>query len=186
MWQICLRKYAHAFFLSKEALKQIKKLYCGLIRPVLEYGCTAWIDMSKGDMLLLEGMQLEIARAALHLPKSSLWQSTLQLINPPTLPWRRRLMKLWLFWKLLHGDGSSGLREKIPQSVRSRTAYNLRTNTVGFPISSTAKFLSSYIPSCVALWNTLPDSFMSASCLSAFKRLTSDYFSSSRFTFGLS
>ena len=142
--------------------------------------------MSKGDVLLLEGMQLQIARAALHLPMSSSRQSTLQLINLPALALRRRLMKLWLFWRLLHGDGPSGLREKIPQSVRSRTAYHLQTNTVEFPISSTAKFLSSYIPSCVVLWNTFPGSVMSASCLSAFKMLTSDYFSSSRFTFGLS
>ena len=162
-------------------LKQIRKLYCGLIRPVLEYGCTAWDDMSKGNGLLLEGMQLQIARAALLLPKSSSRQSTLQLINLPTLAWRRRLMKLWLFWRVLHGDGPSGLREKFPQSVRSRTEYNLRTNTVEFPISYTAKFLLPYIQLCVVLWNTLPDSVMPA-----FKRLTSDYFSSSRFTFGLS
>ena len=74
----------------------------------------------------------------------------------PTLAWRRRRSKLLLFWQLVHGLGPPCLQDKL-SSASSRCKYSLRNpKSMEVPLCSTSAHLSSFLPSCSFLWNTLP------------------------------
>ena len=49
----------------------VKRLYLGLLRPVLEYGGAVWDGCSKADALALERVQLSVGRAILRCSRRS-------------------------------------------------------------------------------------------------------------------
>ena len=148
-----------------------------------------WDNCSAHAAYSLEGIQLLLARsaAALHLhcfvlslSKSSL----LQILNWPTLAWRRRHPKLILFWQLVHGLGPPPLHKL--SFVRSRCSYNLRiSNSPEVPSCSSSSHLSSFLPSCCLLWNRLPVSITFCSSLSSFASSLDSHFDDDKFSFDL-
>ena len=168
-------------------------LYTALLRPCdcLQYATAVWDDCSSHDSHSLERIQLSLARSALSLhshssaltlPKMSL----LRTLGWPTLAWRwRRRSKLLLFWQLVHGLGPPCLQEKL-SSASSRCKYSLQNpKCMEVPLCSTSAHLSSFLPSCSILWNTLPASVISCSSLSSFGSSLDSLFVDSKFSFGL-
>ena len=147
-------------------------LYTALLGPCLEYSTAVWDNCSAHDAYSLERIQLSLARSAaalhMHCSAHSLSKSSpLQILNWPTLAWRRRRSKLILFWQLVHGLGPPPLRKL--SFVSSRCSYNLRnSNSPEVPSCSGSSHLSSFLPSCCLLWNRLPVSITSCSSLSSF------------------
>ena len=81
-----------------------KRLYLGLVRPVLEYAGPVWDSCTKADCLAVERVQLFLARASLRCShRSTSNVDVLSIIGWPTLAWRRRRFKRLLLWHLLHG-----------------------------------------------------------------------------------
>ena len=135
------------------------------------------------DAHSLEKIHLSIARAALpHCRKQDLLKS----LDWPTLAWRRRQSKLAYFWLLMNGRGPPSLSKCVPDTVKERCSYNLRNaRSVEFPhCSSTARLLT-FIPSSIALWNSLPARITALSSLKSFSSSVELHFSADKYTFGL-
>ena len=164
----------------------VSKLYTTLVRPMLEYGCAVWDNLSRHDSLLLEKVQLSVARAALRQSRYSSREAVLQELGLPTLAWRRRIRKLCLFWQLLHGGGPPALASLLPPAVGDRCGYNLRNKSIENPVCSPHSLYGrSFLPSSISLWNALPNDVTIAASASKFHSLACAHFSSSKFSFGL-
>ena len=71
-------------------------------------------------------------------------------------------------------------------SASSRCTYSLRNpKSMEVPLCSTSAHLSSFLPSCSILWNTLPASVTSCSSLSSFASSLVSFFVDDKFSFGL-
>ena len=187
-WKVALLK--RLLFRCYLPLHTFSFVYTALLRPCLEYATVVWDDCSSHDSHSLERIQLSLARSALSLhshssaltlPKMSL----LRTLGWPTLAWRRRCSKLLLFWQLVHGLGPPCLQDKL-SSASSRCKYSLRNpKSMEVPLCSTSAHLSSFLPSCSILWNTLPASVTSCSSLSSFASSLDSFFVDDKFSYGL-
>ena len=187
-WKVALLK--RLLFRCRLSLHIFSFLYTTLLRPCLEYSTAVWDNCSAHDAHSLERIQLSLARSALalHSNCSPLAFSKVDLLRAlgwPTLAWRRRRCKLLLFWQLVHGIGPPCLHEKL-SSVSTRCNYRLRKpKSIEVPSCSTSAHLSSFLPSCTILWNTLPVSVTSCSSLSSFASLMDTHFVADKFSYGL-
>ena len=136
----------------------------------------------------MERVQLSIARAILKWQRQSHSNAeTLQCIGWPTLYWRRRRAKLAMFWQLLNGGGPPSLQAVACRTAEARMSYSLRNKLgVEFPSCLSASLLRSFLPSVIALWNSLPTEVSSCKCLSSFLCHLDKFYVSDRFSFGLS
>ena len=85
------------------------KIYLSFVRPVLEYACPVWhSDINAEQSLALERVQATVARSILkadwRTPKSAL----LQRLGWPALRWRRTIISMVLFHRLLRTAGPLG------------------------------------------------------------------------------
>ena len=131
----------------------VKRLYVGLLRPVLEYGAAVWDGCSKADSLALERVQLSVRRGILRCSRRSCSNNdVLSVLGWPTLCWRRRRHRLLLLWRLIHGGGPPSLRSALPKHSSARASYSLRNPlSLAFPLCSSARRLRSFMPSTVSL-----------------------------------
>ena len=112
-------------------------------------------------------------------------QDLLRSLDRPSLAWRRRRAKVIYFWSLMNSRGPPNLSKCIPNAISDRCSYQLRNSkSVQFPLCSSAARLSSFIPSSIALWNSLPVNVSSESSLSSFTSSLDSHFAADRFTFG--
>ena len=165
----------------------IARMYLALVRPVLEYGCVVWDSCLKAEAVSLERLQLAVARATLRVSRRSLSNHVvLAQLGWPTLAWRRRRFKLLYLWKLLHGEGPPMLAKRVPQSAAARSERCLRNSlSLAFPLCNSSWRLKTFLPSSIALWNTLPVSVSSTSSASSFLRHLDVFLAADKFTFGL-
>ncbi len=165
----------------------VKRMFESLVRPILEFASPVWDSCRRSDQVVLERVQLSVARAVLRQSRISFSnRKVLQDIGWPTLAWRRRRYKLLLLWRLLHGDGPPSLCKAVPPLVSSRASYSFRNrNTVSFPCCSTVRRLKSFLPSAILLWNSLPSSITEAISSPSFISKLDLHFSADKFSFGL-
>ena len=62
----------------------ISRCYLSMVRPVVEYASPVWVGCCKQDALMLEKIQLRVARAAWHGCASLSDMETLRHLNWPT------------------------------------------------------------------------------------------------------
>ena len=187
-----LHRIAHRVYILKCLARRcdrngfVSHLYLALVRPVLEYGGPVWDSCTRHDSLRLERVQLSVARAIMRMDRKTFSNvSVLESIGWSSLAWRRRRFKLLLLWKLLHGEGPPSLRKKVPPPVESRSSMSLRRSTLRQVVCHTERRLRSFLPSTVALWNTLPVSVTSCSSCSDFLSALDSFFASDKYSFGL-
>ena len=126
-----------------------------MVRPVLEYASPVWVGCCKQDALMLEKIQLRVARAAQH------GCASLSDMNWPTLAWRRRLQCLLLFWKLLNHQGPPQLEDLLLSAASDHApqyAFKKGQN-LAFSRCTIRAHNKSFLPAAVALWNDLPALF---------------------------
>lgn len=169
------------------ATEVAKRLYIGLVRPALEYASPVWDDCTRHDAAILERLQLAVARAILHCARHTRHNvDVLQLIDWPTLAWRRRRTKLLIFWELLHGNGPPQLVAHVPTTASSRSSHSFRNKfSLAFPFCRTSHRLNSFLPASISLFNSLPSTVSSCSSRPAFLRALDAHFAADRFSFGL-
>ena len=136
----------------------VKRLYMRLVRPTMEFAGAVWDSCSKKDLDILECSQLAVARAILRFSRCHFTNSAvLCAIEWPTLAWHRRRAKLLMLWRLVHGLGPPSLQACLLPSITARSPYCLRNSqSIAFPLCSSAHRLKSFLPSAIAVWNTPP------------------------------
>lgn len=186
-WKVSLLK--RLAFGTRISLPVLSMLYKTLVRPCFEYAGCVWDGCSSGDAILLERIQLSLARAFLAVHLGSDTSSTfskrhlLLLLGWPTLGWRRRQQKLIHFWLLKNGVGPPSLSAKLPASASDRCSYNLRSlHSSAVPLCSTSSHLSAFLPSTCIIWNSLPVSVVSAKSVSSFSCRLEHHLHADKFT----
>ena len=164
----------------------VRHMFMTVVRPILEYASPVWDSCTKAEALALERLQLSVARAIVKKGRRVASNSAvLEMIGWPTLAWRRRRLKLVLLWKLMHGHGPPALRAQLPTCVSVRAKQSLRRDTLAMPLCRTQRRLQSFLPSTVALWNSLPSSVLSCISLSSFLVSLDSHLISDRYSLGL-
>ncbi len=178
-----LKRLAH----RPGAANVVKRLYLGLVRPSMEYAAPVWDDCSKRDAMSLERVQLAVARAILRCSRRDTHnKEVLRKIGWSTLAWRRRRFKALLLWDLLHSGGPPSLQAQVPPSVSVRSSYSFRNSlSIAFPVCHSSRRLNCFLPSSIALFNSLPSSVSSCSCRSTFLRALDSHFVDDKFSLGL-
>ena len=147
------------------------KIYLSFVRPVLEYACPVWhSDINAEQSLALERVQASVARSILkadwRTPKSAL----LQRLGWPALRWRRTIISMVFFHRLLRTAGplSECVRVFPFSSSVSGRAKRKPLQLLLQPIRS-SKRLKSFFFNSALLWNSLPSSIQSIERSTAFK-----------------
>ena len=166
----------------------VKHLYPSPVRPALEYAAPLWDACSRHDWLFLERVQLVVARAIFRASRRNNHNAdVLSKIGWPSRAWRQRRYKILMLLDLLHSGGPPRLRDQVPSSVTSPSHYFFCDPlSLSFPACLTSHRLKSFLPSAIALFNSLPSSVVSWSSKIAFTRALDRHFSFDKFSFGLS
>ena len=147
-------------------------LYKSLIRPLLEYADAIWDNCSKADQQLLEHIQYEAARVVTGAIKGTSSNLLREELAWDELRSRRKVHKLILFYKIVSKLSPSYLSALLPETVGQRSSCFLRSssNLSLFPCR-TERFLKSFFPSTVKLWNYLDLQTRDSGSLLTFKRV---------------
>ena len=87
-----------------------------------------------------------------------------------TLSQRRRKHKLILFYKMVNGLTPFYLNSLVPPTIEDSCSYNLRNpNNLRNIAYRTCLYSSSFLPTVINDWNSLPDDNKNAESLSSFK-----------------
>ena len=85
--------------------QMLRILYTTLIRPHLDYACVVWNPYQSGDIRILEQVQRRATRVCSSLMHLS-YHDRLEVLNLPSLMYRRRRMDMIMLYKILNGlDG---------------------------------------------------------------------------------
>lgn len=165
----------------------IATIYICVIRPTLEYNSPIWDSLCQTEVKSLEDIQLSVAKLVLPLSADSHPSYLLHKLEWPTLAWRRRIARLHLFWKLLHGEGPPDLVNSTPIYQKHRTSRELRhPESVTLPRCCTELQQSSWMSRTAADWNCLSKQAQSTASFVQFKKILSSDLSSDKFKFGMS
>ena len=89
-----------------------------------------------------------------------------------TLACRRKIHKLTLFYKMVHGIAPKYLQDLLLSSIPPQHSYTLR-NDDDFkfipPQVKTTSYMNSFLPSTIRLWNDLPLYIRNIPSISSFK-----------------
>ena len=148
-------------------------LYLCLIRPHLEYAAAVWAPHFKRDIAFLENVQKFALRMAFGAWGAE-YQHLLSLAAIPTLEGRRAFLKLSILYRIMNGTQFFPAGIFVPeQAVRH---HNSHSHILKQPFCKTTRFMSSFVPSAISLWNALDSEVVSCPNITSFKLLLSQYF----------
>jgi len=101
-------------------------IYKSSIRSLIEYGDIVWTGGNIGDLEKLESIQLDAARVVTGVTARCSTSLLIEDVSWPTLPSRRWVHRLTLFYQIVNGLSLPYLINLIPQHVHERTRYPLR------------------------------------------------------------
>ena len=145
--------------------------YVSYIRPIIEYACVCYDNMSKYQSTQLEKVQRRAAIACTKAYNRTSTEVLLGELSWPTLAQRRDYHKQVLFFKMVKGRVPNYLHTLLPPT---RATLNSRSNTRfaekrHVPSARTEGFRRSFIPSYCRTWNNLQSELTMAPTLSNFK-----------------
>ena len=151
------------------------KLYNALILPHFNYCSSVWSppDSSVNSSLLDSSNYFSLKVC------SKIWSlnyhSLISHINIPSLVSRRNCSKLILLYKI--NNGLLYFPPNVLLPVPTPLRYSRHYNKLNFkpPFCSTQAYSSSFFPSVISLWNSLPDEAKTSSSLSSFRQIISYY-----------
>ena len=145
----------------------LKILYKSLIRPHVEYANCIWNPVLKKDADLIEKVQRRATKLVPHLREKS-YSERLKHLKLPTLAYRRLWGDLIQVYKIMNGvndvkkesifnmaENESGTRGNRYKVRKQHTRLRLRQNAFSVRV--------------VNMWNSLPDSTVSAKTINMFK-----------------
>ena len=151
-------------------LKQKIYVFNTMIRPILEYGSVLFDNCSTIDDLKLESCQRTAALICTGAVRRTETKLLLEHLGWESLTHRRYIAKLSLFYKIMHNQAPPYLLRNI--TFNQTQAHSLRkSHNLKFPRCKLELYKKSFFPSCIAIWNNLPDRIKkNATNLSAFER----------------
>lgn len=96
--------------------RDLRKVYCSFVRPVLEYACPVWhSSLSKSLSDQIEHIQI---RALKIILSNTSYHDSLDILKLPTLAERRELLRK-RFYKKIHNDTPNKLFELLPKPIKN-------------------------------------------------------------------
>ena len=154
-------------FYKNSSTNTLLSLYLTIVRPVLEYGSPIWDPPSSSLSSTLESVQ----HFALKLASKSWSQSydfLLSSLNICSLEHRRMKAKLSLLYKTTHHLHHSTAPQCQHYSPARPLRYSSNLNFI-VPFCRTSRYLHSFSPSTIRLWNNLPSTAKNSTSFSYFK-----------------
>ena len=151
----------------------IRKLYIAIVRPHLEYASQVWDPYLLKDQQTLESVQKFACRVCLKRWDLN-YSTMLEDLNIPTLAARRKQLKLCTLYNYVHGLSvapTETLSHRVPL-VSSRHVHDL---TLVRPFAHTNRFMYSFFPNTISLWNNLPSPIVHSNSIGTFKHSLSLY-----------
>jgi len=149
-------------------------LYKALVRPHLEFCSPVWNSVGSGLSSILEGVQRRATRAVPGLATRS-YPERLRALGLPTLRYRRARSDMLLVYRVLSSPAHP-LSSILPPRPSCGTRGHSRMLARAFHRKKLARnFFSSRV---VPLWNSLPDTCVTASTVNMFKSCLNSHFRS--------
>ena len=137
--------------------------YNSLVRPILDYGCTAWDPYRENQIKKLELINKRAARFVTgnQVREHGNTDKNMKTLGWPTLKDRRSKLKLIMLYKI-NSDLIHIPRDELVVNPRKPSNFLV-------PSSSVDSHLYSFFPSTIRLWNSIPVSCKSQPSLDTFK-----------------
>ncbi|MCG8431109.1 MAG: hypothetical protein MJA29_08040, partial [Candidatus Omnitrophica bacterium] len=151
--------------------KTLCTLYFTMIQSVIEYGIVVYYNRAGAVTLKLDNIQYQACILICGALKFTSFDRLRGELGWPKIHERADFLKASLFYKIVNGLTPSHFSEFIlnkctrqfqPRDVRFR--HELLP-----PFGRTDRYCTSFIPSACRIWNSLPDTVISARSLSSFK-----------------
>ena len=138
-------------------------LFNALVRPILDYGCCAWDPYRSGQINKLELIHKRAARFITnnHSREHGNSKKNMMSLGWAPLQERRAKIKLTMLYKIINKEIHIPSDDLIPNK-RKPLNFNI-------PNSKIDSHLSSFFPSSIRMWNSLPDSLKVSNSLPVFK-----------------
>lgn len=145
----------------------LQKLYVSYVRGILEYGDVVWDNIPQNLSNQLESIQIDALRCitgiTISASKTNLYKETGLL----PLSRRRKLHRLLMLYKMLHGLAPPYLSNLLP--VNRDHPYQLRQHQITPFRCRTEVFQRSFLPATIREWNDLPPEIQNKPSIAAFK-----------------
>jgi hypothetical protein len=150
--------------------KTLINLYKSIIRPLVEYSCAVFDNISIVDSLRLEKLQRTaaiICTGAYSLTSTDL---LLKDLGWDRLSIRRKYYRMTLMYKITHDLVPNYLKRLLPPTNQNRTRYSLR-NVQNYTLirSNTSYHAKSFLPATIRDWNLLPLDIRNSNSITIFK-----------------
>ena len=153
--------------------------YVSLIRPLLEYACVVWNPHTSKDQLLLEQVQLRAAQwvcGSRWTPATRKWsKSSVDCVSElawPALSARCNYLSLTLFYDIINNHQLLSL----PTSIQFNRLLTKSHSLFLIPLTSSINcYRFSFFVNTIFLWNQIPYSILSLSCVPVFHRALYHY-----------
>ena len=148
----------------------LQTMYFSFIRPSLEYGDVIFDNCPLYCKDKLEKINIDAARIVTGATKLVSRTQLYKECGWEKLEERREKHKLVQFYKMKNFLTPEYLSNLLPPQHDERHGYNTRNSqNLVMPQCRTSYHLNSFIPTCIRLWNSLPNHIKSANSLNAFK-----------------
>ena len=128
--------------------KSLQTMHFSFIRSILEYADVVWDNCTQQQMNDLEKIQIEAGPIVSSATKLVTLDLLYQELGWLKLSERRKLHKLFLFYKMENGLAPNYLAELIPPRVRDETSYSLRNaDNLRQIHASSRSYYDSFLPS---------------------------------------
>ena len=146
-----------------------EQAYFTLVRPHVEYACTAW---DPHQQYLKDQLEMVQRRAARFVTKNYSREpgtvtELLSNLGWPSLETRRKVMRLSLFYKALAGDAEISMPKDLQGTTRNTRQHHSRRFTR--PSTSTNQYANSFFANTIRDWNSLPPDTLEAPSIETFK-----------------
>ena len=152
-------------FLLPPKCERSSLYYKGMVRPILEYGCSVWDPHTDKLPEELEKVQNRVARCVTrkYVYETGSMTGFFGQLKWESLKKKKKDNRLILLYKGLKGKDRIPTDDLIPKTRRGRNQHSL-----AFQIPSASKdvYKYSFVPQNIRDWNDLPESQISSSELS--------------------
>lgn len=159
----------------------LENIYLSYIRPVIEYCHIIYDNTSEKNAQRLESLQRKAAIACTGAYVNTSHNRLLHELGWPSLRERRKNAKLIMAFKLVNNLTPPYLTGILPPTRQQSSTYQLRNpQDITIPHTRLQLFKKSFLPSSIALWNSLSEDTKAMPTLPAFKRRIKPSFTRSK------